>query len=429
MMEAVAEVQINKYPAYKKSGVDWLGDVPVHWEITRLKWIFSEKVKHTDINLPCGSISYGQVVYKDDEKIPESTKKSYQVLEPGEFLINPLNLNYDLISLRIALSSINVVVSTGYLILKNTFEINKSYFKWLLHRFDVAFMKTLGSGVRQTLSFNHISNCELVLPPLPEQTAIASFLDRKCTLIDKAIAIKEKQIALLKERRQILIQNAVTRGLNPNVKMKDSGVDWIGEIPEHWEVKKVKQIGKIVNGATPSSSVPKFWDGEVVWLTPSDINDVKRIDDSERRLTRIGLNNCGASIVPAGSIILTTRAPIGKVCIAAREMCTNQGCKSIVLEKRIFSDYIFYIFSVCSNVLNSLGTGTTFMELSNKALKDFEIPITANEVEQSDIVDYINKETQLIDKLLFNSNVRIEKLKEYKTCLINEAVTGKIKVC
>ena len=224
MIEAKTKVQ--RYESYKDSGVEWLGDIPEHWELRRFKHFFKEKKITHNIELNCGSISFGKVVYKDDEKIPVSTKKSYQVLNKGEFLINPLNLNYDLKSLRIGLSDKDVVVSSGYIIIQNTSEISKNYYKWLLHIFDVAFMKTLGSGVRQTLSFTHIANSELVFPPLQEQTAIAQFLDDKTIKINEAISIKEQQIQLLKERKQILIHKAVTQGLNPNVQLKDSGVEW-----------------------------------------------------------------------------------------------------------------------------------------------------------------------------------------------------------
>ncbi len=241
-----------KYESYKDSGEQWTAEVPKHWEVKKLKHIFFEK-KHTyNPVLNCGSISFGEVVTKDDEKIPLSTKASYQEVLKDEFLINPLNLNYDLISLRIALSKIDVVVSAGYIVLKDKGNIFREYYKYLLHRYDVAYMKLLGSGVRQTINFGHIANSLLVIPPSAEQTAIAAFLDRKTAQIDQAIAIKEKQIALLKERKQILIQNAVTRGLNPNVPMKDSGVEWIGEIPEHWDVKKLKYFGKAIIGLTYS---------------------------------------------------------------------------------------------------------------------------------------------------------------------------------
>lgn len=194
----------------KHSGVEWIGEIPEEWGVEKLKHIFYEKKKTFNPNLNCGSISYGEVVYKDDEKIPESTKASYQELLCGEFLINPLNLNYDLVSLRIGLSEIDVVVSPGYLILKPHKIIEKKYFKYLLHRYDVAYMKLLGAGVRQTISFNHISNSLLVIPTLSEQTAIVAHIETQSAKIDKAIKLQQQQIEKLKELKSTLIDSAVT---------------------------------------------------------------------------------------------------------------------------------------------------------------------------------------------------------------------------
>lgn len=420
---------VSKYSSFTDSQVYWLGEIPSHWELKKLKHVFREKKKKSNPNLNCGSISFGKVVYKDDDKVPESTKASYQEVLAGEYLVNPLNLNYDLISLRIGLSEIDVVVSSGYIVLKNSIQINKTYFNYLLHRYDVAYMKLLGSGVRQTISFNHIADSILAFPPLQEQKSIAEFLDDKTSKIDRAIDQKKQLIELLKERKQIIIQNAVTKGLDPNVKMKDSGVDWIGEIPEHWEVKKTKNLGDIVNGATPSSSISKFWDGEIIWITPTDINEIVYAKSSDRKITHLGYRSCGTTMVPKGSIILTTRAPIGKVCIAGNELCTNQGCKSILPRREMSSNFLYYSFSISSAVLNSLGTGTTFMELSSKALKEFKIPIPISISEQKAIVNHIEKQSEKFKKAIQLEQTQIEKLKEYKASLLDSAVTGKIKVC
>ncbi len=176
----------------------------------KFKYLFYEKIKEFDTNLPCGAISFGRVIYKDDEKILLSTKSSYQVLNKGEFLINPLNLNYDLKSLRIALSDKDVVVSSGYIIIKNKLHVEKTYFDYLLHIFDVLFMKTLGAGVRQTLSFNHIANCLLPSPPLSEQEGIANYLDKQTAKVDGAIVLQEAKIEKLKEYKTSLINAVVT---------------------------------------------------------------------------------------------------------------------------------------------------------------------------------------------------------------------------
>jgi len=201
---------LEKDVEFKDSGVEWIGKIPKHWEVIKTKHLFYEKKKTHDISLNCGSISFGKVVEKDDEKIPVSTKASYQVLNKGEFLINPLNLNYDLKSLRIGLSDLDVVVSSGYIIIKNREKMNKVYFNWLLHRYDIAFMKTLGAGVRQTLNYNDIGETLLVNPPIEEQKEISKYIEEQTTRIDKAIELQQNYIAKLKEYKASLIDSVVT---------------------------------------------------------------------------------------------------------------------------------------------------------------------------------------------------------------------------
>jgi type I restriction modification DNA specificity domain protein len=201
---------LNKNAKFKNSGVEWLGKIPSHWEVVKFKHLFYEKRKIYDINLNCGSISFGKIVEKDDDRIPLSTKASYQVLNKGEFLINPLNLNYDLKSLRIGLSELDVVVSSGYIVIKNKVDINKKYFNWLLHIYDILFMKTLGAGVRQTLNFNDIGKTLLVLPPKDEQEKIVEYIENKISKIDKLLNLEQECIKSLKEYKASLIDSVVT---------------------------------------------------------------------------------------------------------------------------------------------------------------------------------------------------------------------------
>ena len=150
---------------------------------------------------------------------------------------------------------------------------------------------------------------------------------------------------------------------------KDSGVERIGEIPEYWTINRINTVGTIVSGATPSSSVLSYWNGDIMWITPTDINNKVIIRESERTITAKGYASCGASLVPEGTIVMTTRAPIGKLVIAGKILCTNQGCKSIIPTKDFDNRFIYFQLLVNSEKLNSLGTGTTFMELSKTALK------------------------------------------------------------
>ncbi len=430
------KTNLQKYPAYKDSGIEWIEDVPFHWEVKKFKRVFYEIKKRSNPELNCGSISFGKVVYKDDEKIPESTKRSYQVVQKGDFLINPLNLNYDLISLRIALSDIDVVVSSGYIVLSNSVKLNKTFYKYFLHRFDVAFMKLLGSGVRQTLNWNDIANCDLIFPPLPEQTAIAAFLDRKTTLIDQAIGIKHKQIDLLKERRQILIHKAVTRGLNPNVKMKDSGVEWIGEIPEGWEVKKLRYLANCFPSNIDKHS--KANEKEVRLCNYTDVYKNDYItDDMEFMIATASDEQIIKFTLKEGDIVITKDSETASdiaIPTYIKEKLTNVVCgyhlAIIRTYQGSYSKYLFQAlntklfnaqFEVCSNGITRVGLG-------NSDLKNgyFLLP---TEDERIKISNFLEKETSKIATAISLKEQEIEKLKEYKATLINSAVTGKIKVC
>lgn len=429
------ETKVQRYDSYKESGVSWLEEVPKHWEVKRFKHIFKEKKITHNVDLNCGSISFGKVVYKDDEKIPVSTKKSYQVLNRGEFLINPLNLNYDLISLRIALSDKDVVVSSGYIIVKNIAELSKSYYKWLLHIFDIAFMKTLGSGVRQTLSFTHVANSELVFPPLQEQTAIAQFLDDKTTKIDDAITIKEKQINLLKERKQILIHKAVTRGLNPNLKLKDSGVEWIGEIPEHWVVSKFKNYIKLRHGH-------QFLDHdfmkegiEVVKITQLHKNGYLDLTKATK-VAHKQLHKYSNILIKENDVLMClTGGTIGKIIKVGkvnRPLLQNYrvGHFSSINMGLIINEYIYHLMS--SEMLQQqifLDLGETGQpNIGMEDMKNMIICVPPTQ-EQKEISAYIETASQKTETAISLKQQEIAKLKEYKSSLINSVVTGKVKVC
>lgn len=439
MESMIKNMPSTRYSAYKDSGIEWVEDVPAHWEVKKFKRVFYEIKKRSNPYLNCGSISFGKVVYKDDEKIPESTKKSYQVVNKGDFLINPLNLNYDLISLRIALSDIDVVVSSGYIVLSNSVQLDKTFYKYFLHRFDVAFMKLLGSGVRQTLNWNDIANCDLIFPPLPEQTAIAAFLDRKTALIDQAIDIKQKQIELLKERRQILIHKAVTRGLNPDVKMKDSGVEWIGEIPEHWDVKPLKYLGQVFPGITGKKGDDfsrEYSDGMKPFIPFTNIFRYDVISNEEFQFVKIRDTEKQNKVHKNDLLFLMsseTLEDIGKCSIYLgdeKQLYLNSFCKGFRIKSSSIEP-LFVNSLLLSNPYRSyfsvVGRGFTRMNIKQEYVNLLPILIPKIE-EQKEIISYLDTVNSKLKLAISIKEKEIEKLKEFKATLINSAVTGKIKV-
>lgn len=416
MTRSVAAKQT--YESYKDSGIDWIGDIPEHWGVEKLKYLFYEKKHLTNMSLSCGSISFGEVIEKDDEKVMESTKRSYQEVLSGEFLLNPLNLNYDLKSLRIALSNINVVVSAGYIVLKKKSDIDKQYFKYLLHRFDVAHMKLMGAGVRQTINFGHIANSLLLLPSSKEQQAIANFLDEKTAQIDQAINIKEQQITLLKERKQIIIQNAVTKGLDPNVPMKDSGVDWIGEIPAHWDVKKLKYVLNLKSVRVSSK------DSELRYLGMESIEAQtgKILDDN---VEVEGL----ANYFREGNILFGKLRPyLKKVHLAKMEgICSTEFLVYSYGDHNGEFYTNFMISNQFINIVNSSTYGSKMPRANSEFIGDLKIVVPSKK-EQKKIAAYIKDSLGQVDNAINLHQTQINNLKEYKASLINSAVTGKIKV-
>ena len=408
---------MKRYDKYKDSGVEWIGEIPTSWEIRKFKRLFTEKKKTTNASLNSGSISFGEVIYKDDEKITEATKLSYQVLNSGEFLLNPLNMNYDLKSLRIGLSSIDVVVSSGYIILQSKKGLDKNYYRWLLRIYDVLFMKTLGAGVRQTINYNDLADSHLVLPPFPEQQAIASFLDDKTAKIDQIIFIKEKEIELLKERRQILIQKAVTKGLDENVKFKDSGVEWIGAIPEHWELKKLKYLTKCLNtkriplettirGSMEQKKYPYYGATGIIDYVEDYIFDEETILIAEDGANLI-FRNLQLIYKPQGKYWVNNHShilrPLDQI---------NKNYLAFLME---CFDYTVYI------------SGAAQPKLTKENLLNI-LFLSPPLVEQNRIVSYLEKIEEKISKAISLKQQEIEKLKEYKTVLIDQVVTGKVKV-
>lgn len=203
-------------------------------------------------------------------------------------------------------------------------------------------------------------------------------------------------------------------------KMKPSGIDWIGDIPANWKRSKVKFCFSLVNGSTPESSDYDCWDGDIKWITPADMSDTGTISYGERFITKYGYNSCGTTLLPVGSIVISSRAPIGKINITAAELCTNQGCKALI--RNADNRYFYYLFLAGQNELSLLGRGTTFLELSTYDLNGFGIVIPAED-EQKTIADFLDKECAQIDSIAADLEKQITLLQQYKKSLITETVT------
>ncbi len=437
------EVKIQKYPAYKPSGVEWLGEIPEHWEIARIKNLFreiNERSQKGDEELL--SVSQYTGVTKKSDKLDEgdlltnaSTLEGYKKVCSNDLVSNiMLAWNGSL-----GFSPFDGITSPAYSIYRLKVEGDFRYFHYLFRteRYKSEFKRN-SSGViesRLRLYTDDFFRISSIFPPLSEQTAIAKFLDNKTALIVKAIALKEKQIELLKERRQILIHQAVTRGLNPNIKLKDSGVEWIGEIPEHWEIARVKQFTlKISKGTTPSTEGRSILDeGPIRYIKAENIQESRIVDSPAHFIDEKTNALISRSKLQVNDVLFVIAgATLGKIAIIHEEHVpsnTNQAVAFIRPNSKVSPKYLSVWLSskIITELIWLVAVQSAQPNLSMENLGNFPIILPDIE-EQNQIVEYIEATISKITTAISLKEKEIEKLKEYKRVLINEAVSGKIKV-
>lgn len=436
-----------KYKEYKKCDCGWLDKIPSGWSTIPIKrtvkniltsfidgdWIESNVITSDGIRyLTTGNV--GALEYKEQGNghISEETFKELNCSEvfPGDMLISRLN---EPIGRTCIVPNIGnrIVVAVDNVIYRP--DENKYDKRYLMYQMNCLPYTENANYIARGSTMSRISrtmlgSIKLCIPTLQEQQTIACYLDEKCGKINGAIDVQKKKIDLLNELKQTIITNAVTKGLNPDAPMKDSGVEWIGEIPEHWDMIKIKFNFKIYAGATPKTDVKDYWDGDIIWITPADYKTIdKFISCGQRCITKEGYNTCNTQLVPKGTLIFSKRAPIGTVAIADTELCTNQGCLSCVPQK-CSSLYYYYATSVYTEIFDLLGSGATFKEISASDFANVKLP-SPDYDEQLAIVSSIEKKVLKIDAQISKANRRIELLNELKQSIITEAVTGKIKVC
>lgn len=426
--------KFKPYELYSDTNAVWYKQKPAHWVCERFKYNFREKKKKNATELPAGSISFGEVILKNEDNLSQDTKESYQEVLAGEFLINPLNLNFDLKSLRTALSTINVVVSTGYIVLQGCGLLHSRFARWLLQQFDVSHMKTLGAGVRQTINYADIGNSIFCRPTLKEQKVIAAFLDHETAKIDNLIEKQQQLIELLKEKRQAVISHAVTKGLNPDVPMKDSGVEWLGKVPEDWIIAQLKfntlemQTGPFGSQLHAEDYVV---DG-IPLINPAHMNAGMIIPDPKVTVDEATQERLERHKLSEGEIIFSRRGELGRCAVVKKNnegwLCGTGSLKA-KLTKKIIPDYAYTLIS-SEGVVSELtleSKGSTMANLNTETLGRIRLPVPPIS-EQEAILGYIKIISDKYDYLIRSADTAIRLMQERRTALISAAVTGKIDV-
>ena len=422
---------MKKYDEYKDSGVAWIGEVPKHWEVIKLKYKYhfqtgatpnTGKKENFEGELRWANISdlNGSVVYDTTKHInKEAASKCSMNISPKGSLMYSFKL------------SVGTVAFCGEDMYTNeaiaSFIPQKNDLKYLFYCAPIFIIHNANRNIYNAPLLNQelIKNALICLPSLNEQTAIAAYLDTHCAKIDNLISIQQKRIALLQELKQSVITHAVTKGLNPNVEMKQSGVEWIGDVPKHWEVKPLKFTGTFGNGLTYS---PKdVVDNGILVLRSSNIQNSSLSFEDNVYVSKVSRD----LLVKKGDIIICSRngsaALVGKSAFVDKELNATFGAFMMRYIPNIEKKYGFYLFQTAIGQYKGYFSTTTINQLTKTTIDEIKVPLAMAE-EQAAIASYLDHKCATIDTSISNAQHQIDLLQEYKQSLITEVVTGKRKV-
>jgi type I restriction enzyme S subunit len=425
------------YPKYRDSGIEWLGEIPEGWDLLPLFTVLQERKEKNiggkEDNVL--SLSYGSIIRRNVEDnsglLPESFE-TYQIVYPGNIILRLTDLQNDKRSLRTGLVKERGIITSAYVCLESTikYQIDSNFSNYLLHSYDISkVFYSLGGGVRQSMKYVDLKWLQIPIPRTEEQQSIASFLDKETEKIDTLISKKERQIELLQEKRSALISHAVTKGLNPDVKMKDSGIEWLGEIPEGWELKRLKYIASINDEALGENTKPDY---ELLYVDISSIDSAKGIINIEPMLFEKAPSRARRIVCEGDVIVSTVRTylrAIAPITNAAPNLIVSTGFAVVRPKLGFNSAYAAYAlratYFVDSVVSRSVGVSYPAINASEIGTLAVALPPHS---EQKVIASFLDKETKKIDTLIDKIKFSIEKLREYRTALISATVTGKIDV-
>lgn len=395
----------------KHSGIEWIGAIPKEWKVELIGNNIKEINDKNDDSSEDNALQFkmGTIISKKggDSKYNPESLVAYTKVQKGDIVINGLNLSFDFISQRVGLVREKGVITSTYLTLRPSSLLYSDFVNYLFKAYDnCKAFHGMGRGLRQILSYRELRNQKLIYPSLIEQQKIADYLDKVCGEVDELVSLQEKMIEELKAYKQSVITEAVTKGLNPNVPMKDSGIEWIGDVPEGWQVAKLKYYVKVDSGDAITNEqlgknglYPVYGGGEIMGYYSS-----YNTDDEALIVGRVGAR-CGCVTLTEGKSWATDNALIVK---------TDWLLK-----------YVFYLLQGAN--LNRLNTSNAQPLITATKIKNIYVPIVKLS-EQQAIASYLDTKCSEIDSLIALKQQKIEELKEYKKSVIYEYVTGKKEV-
>jgi type I restriction enzyme S subunit len=407
------------YLEYRDTGLDWPSQIPSHWRTAKFKHL--------------AQINNGR-----DYKEVEEDDGPYPVIGSGGEFARANDYLYE--GESVLLGRKGTVDKPLYV--KGAFwTVDTMFYTHLKQHTSGRFLYYLATTIcfdrystntaLPSMAQEDLANIQIVAPDLWEQTQIARFLDHQTARIDALIAEQQRLIELLKEKRQAVISHAVTKGLDPDVEMKDSGVEWLGEVPAHWDVTRVKWVAKLESGHTPSKSIPEYWeDCDIPWVSLNDSKTLANndyIEDTVTQINALGMANSAAHILPRGTVVFTRDATIGLTAITTRPMAVSQHLIAWVCNEQIVPEFLLFIFYAMEEELQRSTAGATIKTIGMPEVRKMVTTVPPVD-EQRTITEHVFKRKQQLEKTEAEAESFIRLLSERRSAQISAAVTGKIDV-
>ena len=443
-----------RYAEYKDSEVEWLGEVPRHWKVLRIKHLlksleqgWSPQCDATPVESPdewgvlkVGCVNGGVFNPGENKALPPELDPIPSLgIKASDLLISRANTRELVGSAAVAL-----VDHPNLMLCDKLFRLRFSpaicsphfiaaYLSIGKVRGQIELAASGASSSMLNIGQSTILEMEIALPDSAEQAEICGFLQLETAKINGLMVEQEKLIALLKEKRQAVIFNAVTKGLSPRVMLKDSEVGWLGKVPAHWRVMPIRLAARLESGHTPSRSKPEYWeDCYLPWFTLADVWQIRQggqdyVSETKELVSDLGLANSSARMLPKGTVILSRTASVGFSAIMAVDMATTQDFANWVCGEELLPEYLLYTFRSMDAEFKRLMMGSTHNTIYMPDIQSFRFTLPPM-VEQKAIGEHIRTKLSELDELISTAEKAIELLKERRIALISAAVTGQIDV-
>lgn len=423
----------KSYNSYKPSGISWVPSIPENWEIVDTKRCFNfpkEIVGEDFVNYKVLSLSVNGVIFRNVASgagKQHSDMGTYQIIRPDSIVLCLFDM--DVTPRIVGHSDKTGIITSAYvnIIPKENISSKYYYYYFILQDFN-KYLFSQGTGIRTTLTRSQFGALKIALPSFEEQTAIARFLDYKLSKINRFIHKKNQLIKLLNEQKAAIINQAVTKGLNPNAKMKDSGIEWLGVIPEHWEVRKLKYVSEILRGKfTPRPrNDPRYYDGEYPFIQTGNLTSTEKyINTYSQTLNKLGYEV--SKEFPINTVVMSVAANIADIAILNFKACFPDSVIGFKPFNNVDVDFLFYSLKNLRQEFFKIAIKSTQYNLNVDRVANVKI-FLPDLSEQQQIVSHIEQETATINTTISKIEKELALTEEYKTALIAEAVTGKIDV-